>query len=169
MQSYFYLVFRLIYVTDWFATFLQVAGLKHLIPEERDSLSAWRVISRGKRSKRKEIVLNIDKDDINNLWSGAVRSGDYKLIWGQSKLLKQKHPELRDQRQLFNVIQDPGERNNLAAVMPDKVKELEQKILGLLDEMSPARYSHGIRKGWPGLGKGDEKGVFRTNWCKPIV
>ena len=31
-----------------------------------------------------------DRDEDNGLWSAALRRGDYKLIWGQSKLLKQK-------------------------------------------------------------------------------
>ena len=30
------------------------------------------------------------RDEENGLWSAALRKGKYKLIWGQSKLLKQK-------------------------------------------------------------------------------
>ena len=44
----------------------------------------------GKKSSRKEIVLNLDTEPQEGLWSAAIRSGDLKLIWGQDKLLKQK-------------------------------------------------------------------------------
>ena len=81
---------RLIYITDWFATFLHVAGLKKSIPDDVDSVSAWKIFARQKRSSRKEIVFNIDREKDENLWSAAIRSGNFKLIWGQSVLLKQK-------------------------------------------------------------------------------
>ena len=41
-------------------------------------------------SPRDSIVLNLDQDLSLGLWSAAIRAGSYKLIWGQSKLLKQK-------------------------------------------------------------------------------
>ena len=41
-------------------------------------------------SPRDSIVLNLDQDPSLGLWSAALRAGRYKLIWGQSKLLKQK-------------------------------------------------------------------------------
>ena len=41
-------------------------------------------------SPRDSIVLNLDQDLSLGLWSAAIRAGRYKLIWGQSKLLKQK-------------------------------------------------------------------------------
>ena len=44
----------------------------------------------GSKNRRKEIVLNLDLDEDNGLWSAAVLRGGYKLIWGQAKLLKQK-------------------------------------------------------------------------------
>ena len=42
------------------------------------------------RSRRKEIVLNLDTEPQEGLWSAAIRRGDLELIWGQDKLLKQK-------------------------------------------------------------------------------
>ena len=41
-------------------------------------------------SPRDSIVLNLDQDLSLGLWSAAIRAGRFKLIWGQSKLLKQK-------------------------------------------------------------------------------
>ena len=50
----------------------------------------------GGRSRRREIILNLDSDPDNGLWSAAVRRGDYKLLWGQSR------QDLRDERNLVS-------------------------------------------------------------------
>ena len=98
----------------------------------------WRRITRNKKSSRKEIVLNLDTEPQEGLWSAAIRSGDLKLIWGQDKLLKQKvgfkscmrnnlelssitklslsvlkMPESANNVELFDVIKDPNETTNL--------------------------------------------------------
>ena len=54
-------IFSLIYITDWFATFLHAAGLKHKIPDDVDSFNVWRAVSRGRKSQRKSIIFNIDR------------------------------------------------------------------------------------------------------------
>ena len=81
---------RLIYITDWFSTFLKLAGVDTKTLPPSDSTNVWRGLTRNKRSRRKEIVLNLDTDPEEGLWSAAIRSGNLKLIWGQDKLLKQK-------------------------------------------------------------------------------
>ena len=55
-----------------------------------DSLSLKRTLLQGKRSRRREIVLNLDRNEDQGLWSAAILRGGYKLIWGQARLLKQK-------------------------------------------------------------------------------
>ena len=77
-------------MTDWFSTILDVAGLRRNIPNNVDSISMKRVLMKNKPSKRREIVLNLDKDDKRKLWSAAILWNNKKLIWGQSDLLKQK-------------------------------------------------------------------------------
>ena len=56
----------------------------------------------------------------------AVRKGDYKLLWLSSKPSDsgQRPAQDTDQWMLFDVTKDPGEVNDLAAAMPDKVAEL---------------------------------------------
>ena len=124
-------LYRLMYVTDWFSTFLDLAGLKQRIPDAVDSFSMWRTWSGLTPSPRADIVLNIDRSKVDKfissrwlcmilkqqflpwsgltlsnpglvkfynafrdkekgLWSAALRKGKFKLIWGQSKLLKQE-------------------------------------------------------------------------------
>jgi len=106
---------RLMYITDWMATLMHVAGLKRMIPPGLDSLNMWPSISYGKKSPRTEIILNIDQDSFWNLWSAAIITGKYKFIWGQDYLLKQRYEENYSNQQLFNLKKDPNEENNLLA------------------------------------------------------
>lgn len=56
--------------------------------------------------------------------SGAVRVGDYKLIeWYEQSILGLDH-----KYHLYNVKLDVGENNNLAHELPNKVRELKDKL-----------------------------------------
>ena len=61
------------YISDWMSTLLSVARLERLIPKNVDSLNMWPAIAMGKKSPRKEIVLNLDQDPIAGTWSAAIR------------------------------------------------------------------------------------------------
>lgn len=159
----------LMYVTDWFSTFLDLAGLKHRIPDAVDSFSMWRTWSGLTPSPRTDIVLNLDRNKEKGLWSAALRKGKYKLIWGQSKLLKQAMPRDADNRELYNVIDDPNERKNLATSNPDIVREFQQILRDTEPQMAAARYSRGVQDGWPGKQKDGNRGMHVTGWCDPIV
>ena len=58
----------------------------------------------------------------------AVRQGDWKLRW-------QWRPFGKGEWELFNVVADPGERKDLAAERPDKVKAM----LALLGRVRPGQ------------------------------
>ena len=49
------------FVTDWFSTFLGLAGLKERIPDPVDSVSMWKTWSGLTPSPRADIVLNMDR------------------------------------------------------------------------------------------------------------
>ena len=63
---------RMMYITDWLATLMHVAGLEKMIPPGLDTFNMWPSISYGKRSPRTEIVLNLDQDTFWNTWSAAI-------------------------------------------------------------------------------------------------
>jgi len=54
----------------------------------------------------------------------AVRDGDWKLI---------RHYWLKEP-ELFNLANDPGERNNLASAEPEKFKEMNAALDALLKD-----------------------------------
>lgn len=80
----------MIYISDWFSTILDFAGLKQKIPSDVDSYSLKKMLTRNSASPRKEIIVNLDEDTKENLWSGAIIKNNLKFLWGQTILLKQK-------------------------------------------------------------------------------
>lgn len=93
------------YITDWFATLLGLAGLSPSVPKDMDSKDMWPSISRNKRSPRQQIVLNLDQDNLRGLWSAAIIHHNYKLLWGQPRLLK---AEVMEECNLHLVPRCPG-------------------------------------------------------------
>ncbi len=82
----------------------------------------WAVIAEGAPSPRSEIVYNVDP------LIGAVREGDWKLVWKAA---------LPPSVELFNLADDPGEAKNLAANFPDTVAALQARIVELSAQMAP--------------------------------
>ena len=69
--SYICYLSRLIYITDWYATILGLAGVKD-IPSNLDSFDLWKSLSSHVKSPREEIILNLDQDSFWNTWSAAI-------------------------------------------------------------------------------------------------
>ena len=60
------------YISDWPATLLSAVGLKSYLPSGLDSYNMWPTISRGKKGKRREIVLNLDENIRKGTRSAAI-------------------------------------------------------------------------------------------------
>ena len=103
----------LIHAVDLYPTLAALAGASTSKSKPLDGLNVWDTIAEGKPSPRTEIVYNIEP------FRAALRQGDWKLIW-RSML-----PSSVD---LFNLAQDPSEKNNLAAANPDKVAAFQQRL-----------------------------------------
>ena len=86
--------------------------------------------------------------------------------------------------ELYNLKDDPYEKTNLvntnevlsfsdsfikALTLRKKVAELKDRLMSLLGEMVPARYSRELKEGWPGNFVGESKGMFSTGWCNATV
>ena len=159
-----------IYITDWLATLLTVAGLGSLVPPNTDSLNMWPTVSWGRESPRQEIVLNIDQDTYWNTWSAALITGKYKLIWGQRLLLKQRLEEETCNLELYNLKKDPEERKNLLLESPRRklVAPMKSRLMEHFRQMAPADYPD---PRWV-VGPNDPAlfgGVLSPGWCEPRV
>jgi arylsulfatase A-like enzyme len=104
---------EMIHVVDLYPTLTKLVGASTSKCKQLDGLDVWGTISEGKPSPRTEIVYNIEP------FRAALREGDWKLVW---------RALLPSSVELYNVAQDPAEKNNVAAEHPDKVAELQKRI-----------------------------------------
>ena len=115
------IVDRMMHVVDYYPTLAGLAGANLGKTKPLDGLNMWPTISDGKPSPRDEVVYNVE------MFRGAVRKGDWKLVW---------RTILPSKIELFNLAKDPSKKTNLAGENPEKVVELQTRINGLAGEMS---------------------------------
>ncbi len=112
-----------LHIVDWYPTLLKLAGapLEQKLP--LDGRDAWPTITAGRPSPHDAILLNATPN------SGAIRVGAWKLVinggrgdgGGDTGAQADGRPQ---NVALFNLVDDPSETKNLAAKLPEKVKEL---------------------------------------------
>jgi arylsulfatase A-like enzyme len=106
-------VAEMIHTVDLYPTLIDLAGGQLGKNKPLDGINVWGTISEGKPSPRMEIVYNIEP------FRGAVRQGDWKLIW---------HTLLPQKIELYNIARDPSETTNLAVDQPERVAALQKRI-----------------------------------------
>jgi arylsulfatase A-like enzyme len=102
----------MIHVVDMYPTIAALAGASTTKAKPLDGLNMWPTFSEGKPSPRTEVIYNVEP------FRAGVREGDWKLIW---------RTPLPSAAELYNIAQDPSEKNNLAAQNPEKVTELQRR------------------------------------------
>uniref|UniRef100_A0ABS3MGV2 Arylsulfatase n=2 Tax=Bradyrhizobium quebecense TaxID=2748629 RepID=A0ABS3MGV2_9BRAD len=123
---------QMIHVVDYYPTLAKLAGASLSKTKPLDGHDMWPTISEGKASPRDEVIYNIE------MYRGAVRKGDWKLVWRTT---------LPSKIELFNLAQDPYEKVNLASTNPERVLELQKRIDGLAGEMSKSLLLNEVFKG----------------------
>lgn len=103
----------MIHAVDLYPTFAALAGASTARCKPLDGMNVWDTISEGKPSPRTEVIYNVEP------FRGAVRQGEWKLVW------RSLIPTSVD---LFNLADDPYEKNNVAAVHPDKVAAMQERL-----------------------------------------
>lgn len=106
----------IIHAVDIFPTLAALAGASTAKCKPLDGVDVWNTIAHGKPSPRSEVIYNVEP------FRGAVRQGDWKLIW------RTLIPTSVD---LFNLAEDPYEKNNLAAAHPDRVAAMQERLNAL--------------------------------------
>ena len=132
----------IIHAVDIFPTLAALAGASTAKSKPLDGLNVWSTIAEGKPSPRSEVIYNIEP------FRAAIRQGDWKIIW------RSLIPSSVD---LYNLAEDPYEKNNLAAAHPDKVTAMQARIEALGKEAAKPlalKYvaSVGLAHGKPLLG-----------------
>lgn len=111
--------------TDFYPTFLELAGLPLAPEQHRDGVSIVSLLKGG--SLRRDVPLFWHYPHYGNQGGrpfGAVRDGDWKLIeWYEDGGVE-----------LYNVPADIAEKNDLAKAQPEKVKALRAKLAAFRQE-----------------------------------
>ncbi len=112
---------EVIHVVDMYPTLARLAGASTAQCKPLDGLDVWPTISEGKASPRKEVVYNVEP------FRAGIRQGDWKLIWRAC---------LPEAIELYNLAQDPAEKNDLAAAHLEKVAVLRKRANDLAATMA---------------------------------
>jgi arylsulfatase A-like enzyme len=112
----------MMHVVDIYPTLAALAGAELGKNKPLDGMDMWPMLAEGKPSPRTEVVYNLEP------MVGAVREGDWKLIW--KAVLPQKI-------ELFDLSKDKSETTNLADQNPEMLRKLQARVTELAAEMAP--------------------------------
>jgi arylsulfatase A-like enzyme len=111
-----------LHIVDMYPTLLKLAGagLEQALPI--DGRDAWPAITRGRPSPHDEILHNVTAA------TGAIRCGDWKLLYNGNIGANNAGPVDKKVFELFNLSEDPYEKNNLVEKYPQKFRELKHRL-----------------------------------------
>ena len=124
-----------LHMVDMFPTLLKLAGgsLEPKNGRPLDGQDAWTTISEGKPSPHHEILLNVTP------FNGAIRCGDWKLIQNGHLEGNYNRPMPTEHKfELFNLAEDPYEKNDLSQKNPQKLEELKIRLKFYADQAAEA-------------------------------
>lgn len=128
-----------LHMVDWYPTLLRLAGARSKQTLPLDGRDAWAALTQGKTSPHTEILLNSTPN------TGAIRVGDWKLVLNGSvqSIDDATGGEVKAEREsveLFNLANDPYEKQNLYEQQPEKVKELLIRYNKLAAQAVPPKF-----------------------------
>ncbi|MFH1943500.1 MAG: sulfatase [bacterium] len=105
--------------TDFYPTILEMAGLPLRPKQHADGLSLFPILIQKEPLDRQAIFWHYPHyHGSGHKPAGAIRAGDYKLIeWFEDNSVE-----------LYNLKENIGEKNNLAASVPEKADELRKML-----------------------------------------
>jgi arylsulfatase A-like enzyme len=139
-----------LHMVDWYPTLLKLAGVSSQQKLPLDGKDAWPAIAGGKSSPHEEILLN------STPTAGAIRVGDWKLVingdrehaamdgaaqedGGKKTKVDGKKAKAGEVVELFNIVQDPNEKQNLAGQQSAKLAELRARLETLAKQAAPPK------------------------------
>ncbi|HWN94575.1 MAG TPA: arylsulfatase [Methylomirabilota bacterium] len=136
-----------LHIVDWYPTLLKLAGapLEQKLP--LDGRDAWPALTMNASSPHDSILINASPR------KGALRAGDWKLVVnggasesgdgddGTDQAPQENEPQKASAGtvELFNLAEDPGEANNVAATHQAKVRELRARYDALAKQQAPPK------------------------------
>lgn len=114
------------HIVDLYPTLLAVAAATPTKPLEINGVNQWPVILGEKPNVRRDLLLNVTP------FHGAVRLGHWKLVHNGHITANATEFAGDESWELFNIAEDPYEKEDLADTNPEKLAKLKQ----LLDDFS---------------------------------
>ena len=132
-----------LHIVDWYPTLLKLAGASLEQKLALDGRDLWPTLTTGAPAPHDMILINASPR------KGAMRAGDWKLVLNggaaepadgeeADPAVQKGEPQLEG-IELFNLVADPGETNNVAAQRPDKVRELRVRYDALARQQIPPK------------------------------
>jgi arylsulfatase A-like enzyme len=112
-------------MVDVMPTVLALAGAKGSPDHPFDGKNIWPTLAEHQPSPHEDVLINVEA------FRGAIRKGNWKLV---------KIALLPGKSELFDLAEDPGERNNVASQFPGIVNDLEAHLLTYAKEMKPSEW-----------------------------
>ena len=114
-------VTEMMHAVDMYPTLISLAGgtLDHPKQQPLDGVDVWPVITKGVKRSSDTILIN------SNPFHGAIRVGDFKLVKNGHVNNNQTEQAESETFELFNLAEDPFEKNDLAQSMPEKLAALK--------------------------------------------
>jgi arylsulfatase I/J len=119
-----------LHVVDMLPTLAKLAGADLSASKTLDGQDVWPTLASGS-TVRTELVYNIEPTQ------GAVRHGQWKLLW---------QAVLPPKIELFDLDADPGETKDVSLNQPEKVAELQARVVELAQAMAaPLFYGSALK------------------------
>ncbi|MCE9520285.1 MAG: sulfatase-like hydrolase/transferase, partial [Verrucomicrobia bacterium] len=149
----------IIHAVDMYPTLAALAGASTAKCKPLDGVNVWDTIAEGKPSPRTEVIYNVEP------FRGGLRQGDWKLIW------RTLIPTSVD---LYNLAEDPYEKNNVAATHADKVAAMQERLNTLGKESAkPLALMYvakvGLAHGKPNMASEDGHGPAMVEKDEPSI
>lgn len=124
-----------LHAVDWYPTLVKLCGAKTEQRLPLDGLDIWPTLTEGKPSPHEVILINATPG------GGAIRSGDWKLIVKNGSDDPDGGPATKEKEsvELFNLKDDPYEKENLADRNAEQVKALQVALAEFAKQAVPPK------------------------------
>jgi arylsulfatase A-like enzyme len=120
-----------LHAVDLYPTLLRLAGASAAQAKPIDGQDCWPVLAAGAKTPRELLVHNVTP------WSGALRSGAWKLIQNGAVPANATEGPPQDTWELFHIGEDPGERNDRSRDEPERMRAMRERLEALRREAAP--------------------------------
>lgn len=117
-----------LHVVDLYPTLLKLAGATLEQDKPLDGTDAWATLAEEAATPHEFILHN------STPFHGAVRAGDWKLIYNGQVGANATAVHGRERWELFNIRQDPGEKNDVSHQHPKVFERMKALLAKLADE-----------------------------------